>query len=357
MPEPREEIIYNCHVHTFTIDHVPRNFIPRPFSWLMRRKVALKWVLPAIRIWSLIWDCPSLLRYARFAKLSLRKDQFQVFEELESRYPPATRFVVLPMDLGFIRKGDPFESIDKQHETLCMMCGRYPSIIPFFAADPRRAGVLDKLKRAIEDWGFGGIKIYPNLGYRPGDQEMKPLWKYANEMRLPVMTHCSRGGMHGYDRCGTRVTVDNAGDYSAPKLYKPILDEYPDMRLCLAHIGGQDEWEKYLKDPWYVTDPRRNPVADDRKSWLSDILDMLPHHPNLYTDISYTVFQKTDFVPALKVFLQGGFARERILFGSDYYMADIEDGNERTLSIHLRAALGEELFWQIANVNPKRYLN
>ncbi len=37
-------------------------------------------------------------------------------------------------------------------------------------------------------------------------------------------------------------------------------------------------------------------------------------------------------------------------------MADIEQDNERVLSINLRAALGEELFWLIADANPRRYL-
>ncbi len=83
---------------------------------------------------------------------------------------------------------------------------------------------------------------------------------------------------------------------------------------------------------------------------------MVKEHPNLYTDISYTIFYFQEFVPALKVFLTDPVVRTRVLFGSDYYMADIEQDNERILSINLRAALGEECFWQIANANPKRYL-
>ena len=45
-----------------------------------------------------------------------------------------------------------------------------------------------------------------------------------------------------------------------------------------------------------------------------------------------------------------------MLFGSDAYMVELEALTEREVSIELRAALGEELFAQIAEVNPARYL-
>jgi hypothetical protein len=48
--------------------------------------------------------------------------------------------------------------------------------------------------------------------------------------------------------------------------------------------------------------------------------------------------------------------RKRVLFGSDFYMSRREQITEKELSIMLRSRLGEELFFQIANVNPKKYL-
>jgi hypothetical protein len=47
---------------------------------------------------------------------------------------------------------------------------------------------------------------------------------------------------------------------------------------------------------------------------------------------------------------------QKVLFGSDYYMVESEKYSEKRLSIDLRAELGEDKFWQIANVNPKKYL-
>lgn len=354
MTTSNEQIIYNCHVHTFTIDHVPRHFVPRPFSWIMQRQYSLALFLPLLRFGSKFFNIPHWLRYARFAEVTLKMDQSQVYEELESRYPKNTRFIVLPMDLAFIRRGEPFSTIDQQHNELWQMSQKYPCLIPFFALDPRRPNVVNNLKMAIEEWGFRGIKLYPNLGYQPSDPRLIPIWEYANEKRLPIMTHCSRGGMYGYDDLRRRrVNAHNVAQYAAPKLYEPILQAYPNLKLCLAHLGGQQEWENYMNNPWYITTNSKNHRPP---SWLSDILGMLKSYENLYTDISYTIFYFQDFAPALKVFLLDQKVRERILFGSDYYMSDVEQGNERMLSINLRAILGEELFWQIANVNPKRYL-
>ena len=48
--------------------------------------------------------------------------------------------------------------------------------------------------------------------------------------------------------------------------------------------------------------------------------------------------------------------RERILFGTDFYMNKIE-GNEYKFTIELRNALGEDNFRQIAMINPTKYLN
>lgn len=57
------------------------------------------------------------------------------------------------------------------------------------------------------------------------------------------------------------------------------------------------------------------------------------------------------------VFLTYPALRNRILFGSDYYMTKNERFEERLLSMNLRALLGEDVFWQIADINPRHYLS
>jgi hypothetical protein len=73
-------------------------------------------------------------------------------------------------------------------------------------------------------------------------------------------------------------------------------------------------------------------------------------------DVSYTMFRHQEHVPVLKILLTNPKVREGVLFGSDYYMVELEHATEREVSIELRAALGETLFAQIAERNPARYL-
>lgn len=125
------------------------------------------------------------------------------------------------------------------------------------------------------------------------------------------------------------------------------------MHLCFGHFGGNQDWENYL-----------NTNAKE-SSWLKSILDMMRErdettqeklYPNLYADISYSVFNFKQNVPILKVLLTDDMVRSHTLFGSDFYMAEQEKFNEKHLSMFLRAELGEPLFWQIANTNPRAYL-
>ena len=79
-------------------------------------------------------------------------------------------------------------------------------------------------------------------------------------------------------------------------------------------------------------------------------------YPNLYADISFTIFHYARNMPALKVFLEDPAVRSRVLFGSDFYMSEGLDLRERDLSIRLRAELGPDAFREIAETNPARFL-
>jgi len=85
-------------------------------------------------------------------------------------------------------------------------------------------------------------------------------------------------------------------------------------------------------------------------------------YPNLYTDISYTAFTPKvqglyiDLVDYLKVLLSNPLVRQRVLFGSDYYMVERESVSEKEASILLRSRLGEDLYKQIAYTNPREFL-
>ncbi len=339
----------NCHIHTFTVDHVPVDFLPLRLGEVFKIpyvRTPARWLLGALNPFN---NRDRFNRYANFIQVANGKSQEEVFRFVQGRYPDQTRFIVLPMDMAYMGAGKVPKDITKQHEQLAEMRDKLGDVvIPFAAVDPRRPGVLAMLQHFVENRRFRGIKVYPNLGYRPDDPVlMNEIWPYAVKMNLPVMTHCSRGGPRAKG-----IRKEDLDRYTAPSCWVPVLKKFPDLRVCLAHLGGDDEWKRYFADTWQPT------LGTQRKSWLADILDLIRsgQYPNLYADISYTVFRFEDYGPALKVFIADPTIRERILFGSDYYMTENERFEERMLSMKLRALLGEEHFWQIASINPERYL-
>jgi predicted TIM-barrel fold metal-dependent hydrolase len=341
--------IFNCHIHTFTAEHVPDNFLP--LGPLLRWKplvAALAWLLRRVDPWE---DRDLVERYARFLGLSNFGSQAEVLEHIRRQYPPEARFVVLPMDMAYMGAGRPPVDLDDQQAELLRLAAHWPeAVIPFCAVDPRRPRAVALAKRWIAA-GARGVKLYPNLGYYPHDPGLLPLYEFLEARGLPVLAHCSPGGIRH-----KRLSQAAAAEFGHPRHYEALLKRFPGLRLCLAHFGGSEEWERHLRG-------EAEPAGDDR-AWVKWIADLIRSgdFPNLYTDIAYTLFMPGtarwpfDYFDYLKVLLAHPRLRERVLFGSDYYMVALERMTEKEASIALRSRLGEDLYFQIAHHNPKRYL-
>ena len=361
--------IYNCHIHTFTNKHVPDKFVGYGIDKLLRidsiRGIVsfiLKNIIP-------FTDKDLLDRYVRLLDIANKENQEEILRIVMGYYPSNTKFVILPMDMEHAKLGDVEEKLDRQHEELYRLSledDYKDRIYPFVAVDPNRPEILEMTKKLIEKKGFKGIKIYPPLGYFPFDERLDQIYEYALAHNLPVMAHCSRGGVyakgdiykeikkHPFAPCKPeRFHNKDLTDYfTDPFNYKKVFKKFPNLKICLAHFGGDEEWEKYLDDPW-------NPNSLKEMSWLSKIKDMIKsgNYPNLYTDISYTILSMDDSMHILNVFMEDDDLANRIMFGTDFYMVEREKQKERRLPIKLRSVIGEEKFKKIAETNPKTYLN
>lgn len=342
--------IYNCHTHIFTIDNVPNGFLPFGLARLMKLKL-LRWPARLLLVHANPLSNRDLFhRYSNFIKISYEISEKNVFERLKKYYPSDAKFIILPMDMAYMGAGKVKEDFEKQHRDLAELsrqeeyAGR---IIPFVAVDPRRDGILDMLKKLVEEEGFKGIKIYPRLGYKPDDERLYDVYKYAEEKSIPIMTHCSKGGVYSKN-LPKEETISN-GD---PDNYIKIMKDFPNLRICLAHFGGDKDWQDYLDNPRDADDSR------EETNWVRKILNIMRSrdYTNLYADISYTIFRFGENSMVLKVLLSDSKIRSQVLFGSDFYMVEQEEFMEKRLSIYLRATLGEKLFEQIAETNPKNYL-
>lgn len=342
-----EKVIYNCHNHIFTHENVPSGFFPLFLVSALRfrplRKV-LRGIMKVIVPWT---KNDKVHRYAAFIKAAYRERQAGNLDHLIGYYPVGTKFIVLPMDMSRMGAGKVKEDIDAQHSELAGLLNddKYRDVlIPFAHIEPRRPDPISRLRSLIENHNFRGVKIYPTLGYGPDHNIlMTDIYPYMVENNIPLLAHCSPGSVNTKE-----MSREEAHALADPDNYKKVMVKFPELRICLGHFGGISEWRRHLNEP-------RNP---DNPTWLTKIINLIKSgdYPNLYTDISYTIFNFHENVPLLKILLEDLDILEKVLFGSDFYMVESEKYSEKRFSTDLRFALGEDIFWKIANENPKKYL-
>lgn len=187
---------------------------------------------------------------------------------------------------------------------------------------------------------FGGFKMYPPLGHKPFDplcDFLPEFYDRCESEKIPILTHCSPGGMCTHDapfyiefegyhyrriydgkvaqqnklikihadrkrpfpppgpfaelsdsmiKKHRRIIDDKLYDpdmnhffknYVHPEEWRKVLKHFPELRLCLAHFGG-DEWRRGRLEKW---------SSDQLPSeWIESIIDLTKEYPHVYTDIS-----------------------------------------------------------------------
>lgn len=154
------------------------------------------------------------------------------------------------------------------------------SIIGFMAIDPTQPGWQDELRFGHQELGLRGIKVMPMYaGFDPSGPECDPLWAYAQQHGLPVLSHT-----------GTTFVQQADLRWARPGLFDSVARRFPELRLILAHLGHPYEGEC---------------LATIRKN------------PNVYADISALYYRPFQFWHALMLAQDYG-VMHKILFGSDF---------------------------------------
>ena len=371
------EYIVNCHTHLFTLNQVPTSFITGQnilaSSQLSRYNLAslLRKIIP----WS---DTDALDRLATFLENGNFASQKDVFNRLCLFYPSNTRFAVHTVDFEYMGAGKTPQSYLEQLEEIADIKRKYPQrIYPFIGIDPRRPGVFDLFRQYIEEKDFTGIKLYTSMGFFPFDERLYPIYEYAEKYQIPIMTHCSASGpVYGrnipskkeriHPKTNEPMAYKNKksfGDhYANPDNYEYVLRDFPLLKICFAHFGGDTQCLKYYKS---------NDTCEIANNWFVKVNTLLKKYRNTYADISYSS-ANFDLLVLFNALLQNPerckendldvrigenyVSRNKILFGSDFYMSNIER-NERWFSMNIRMGLGEDHYRLIAHTNAIRYLN
>lgn len=357
--------IINVHTHTFNRACVPAKFLPlwlRPVANLLQGRKTSEGMAKLVSFFGGKNLSQLIKKFHYFLTIGDMKSQLDIFKLLLGFYPEGTRFCVLSMDMEYMGAGKVSKPFEEQLDELAALKQdpAYSDLIyPFIFIHPERPKIYTLVQRYIEEKGFAGLKMYPPLGYFPFDKRLDLVFRYAEENQIPITTHCSRGGVY-YKGDIKDVTHPITGKhvprgrnkfvtdiYTSPENYTYLLAKFPELKINLAHFGGNEEWKKHL----------RNTVVDEdgEVNWFVTVQNLIKKHPNVYSDISYTLFNK-DLLPLLKIVLQDGQLKNKVLFGSDFYMTEIEE-SEREFSVNLRANLGEGDFRLIAEQNPAFFLS
>jgi predicted TIM-barrel fold metal-dependent hydrolase len=275
-------VIYNCHTHVFTNRNVPNGFLPLRLLVLLRRKPVARFVSRVLRRILPLTNSDRLDRVAVFLDVGSKDSQEDILKYILQFYPDDTKIVALSVDMDHMGAGKAPQGYLNQLEELAEL-KKNPeyadTLIPFIAADPRRDNLAQLVTDYIDNHGFGGIKLYPPLGYFPFDARFDELFRVAEDRQIPIITHCSRGGICTREKITEEMRIhpktkkklkgrSNAtftDNYTDPENYKWVLEKFNDLKICFAHFGGDVEWRKYLDDPW--------PSETTEKSWLSTIAD------------------------------------------------------------------------------------
>lgn len=197
-------------------------------------------------------------------------------------------------------------------------------LLNFVGFCPLRAAIegnvaLDRVMRAVEQYGFAGVKLYPPMGFKPIgndgisfdhargrpngggaalDRELHRLYRYCNDNGVAIASHASRS-------MGAGRGTEN---YAAPWLWQPVLAQYDRLHVNLAHFGGFDK--------------------HGGPGWMEQLAGMLSRFDNLYFDTGYWT-EAMNGAPQRQVALEttkrlfalaDPVAAGRMLYGSDWSM-------------------------------------
>ncbi|MCW5899226.1 MAG: amidohydrolase family protein [Flavobacteriales bacterium] len=402
----------NVHSHVFTgqcaPDYFLRTALPKvldPFAPQIKVFIEKQRSRGLIKAIARLNGSSKLLRYIQFAEMGLQETQETIFLQMKrasSALGPDTRFIALTLNMDHMGTGSSSHGrIEDQLDEVERLRSHFPDhFFPFISVDPRHLGgeaLKEWVRVRVERLGFFGIKLYPSLGFFPFDERLDALYAWAAEKEVPVMTHCTRHGVFytgkmsevlgdlaprglnpGHPAMGKvheriKRFRNSRSTWNAPKHgcnifthpdnYLPVLDKYRKLKICFAHFGGDDEMlpgkhKQPLRDNgldptnWHELvlammrkprDPALRVDADDLWEW-----------PNVYADISYTLYNEEVYT-ALQALIKETHAGDRILFGTDFYMTLRED-KEETLLDRCMVQLGTGPFRKIAEVNTQGYL-
>lgn len=158
--------------------------------------------------------------------------------------------------------------------------------IGFATVDPRREDAGERLERAFAEQQLSGLYLNTaRLRLYPYDACLLPLYDVCAAYKKPIIFHA-----------GISLEKNALARYARPVEFEEIFEKYPQINLCLAHVG----WP-----------------------WVQETAALLLKYPNAYTstglmnfDGPYQIFHKVFKEDMGELWVEHNIA-DKIMFGSD----------------------------------------
>jgi len=121
-------------------------------------------------------------------------------------------------------------------------------ILTLAGIDPRRPEAPALFRRCIEEFKMKGLKWHPDHGYYPNSQEAYAVLEVANELGVPLLTHC-----------GPRP--ESRSKYAHPIHLDDIAIDFPNLTIIAAHMG--DTWWR----DWAALARHKSTICGDLAMW------------------------------------------------------------------------------------------
>ncbi len=153
---------------------------------------------------------------------------------------------------------------------------------------------------ASGDIGAMGEMLFVYAGIAPDDPRMDGYWALAEKYEVPVGVHINRGPPIGAPPRLEGCCPDFNSDIGNPELLRPVLDQYPGLRIYLQHAGIP-----------------AMPDLDDI-DYTEETFALMRDYPNVYAEMTIlnSLWPVEIHEAVLKNFIAQGFG-DRIMFGTD----------------------------------------
>jgi uncharacterized protein len=188
--------------------------------------------------------------------------------------------ILLLIDFGLVFKevGVTLEELHLEHMRLASASDKF---ITFSGVDPRRGKEgLDLFEKAVGEWGFRGLKVYPPCGFSPSDKMMFPFYEICGERKLPVFTHVGP------------TTSSLPFKHTRPMDVDDAAFGFPGVNFILGHAGVV---------------------------WYEEAALLAQYRPNVYLDLSgFQVEAGRGYFKGILRWLVSRGMGKKLLFGTDW---------------------------------------